>query len=82
MSNGWSPEDIYLVWNKGYEVDGYDPAVWRLDDLGNYIKYNEYSNTDSEYGWEIDHIIRVADGGTDDFYNLRPLQWKANRERG
>ena len=30
------------------------------------------------YGWEIDHIVRLKDGGPDTLGNLRPLQWRAN----
>jgi 5-methylcytosine-specific restriction endonuclease McrA len=30
------------------------------------------------YGWEIDHINPVANGGTDIDNNLQPLNWKNN----
>jgi 5-methylcytosine-specific restriction endonuclease McrA len=35
--------------------------------------------TETEYGWEIDHIRPVSDGGADDLENLQPLQWENNR---
>ena len=30
-----------------------------------------------DFGWEIDHIVPLADGGPDDLSNLTPY-WRAN----
>ena len=27
------------------------------------------------YGWEIDYIVPLSDGGTNRFDNLRPIHW-------
>ena len=70
------------VWRKGKPIRGRDPRQVRRDAKGNTIKYSEYGNRDSEFGWEIDHIRRVARGGTDRLPNLRPLQWEENVGRG
>jgi 5-methylcytosine-specific restriction endonuclease McrA len=70
------------VWEKGKIIPGYDKDLWRYDVRGKPIKCSEYGNTDSKNGWEIDHIVPVAKGGTDDLSNLQPLQWEVNREKG
>ena len=72
---------ILSVWNKGRKIRDYDARVWRRDYLGNAIKFDDYGDRDSDYGWEIDHITPVADGGGDSLSNLRPLQWEANVAR-
>jgi len=75
---------IQLVWNKARYAAGCDPNVRRLDACGAYIDRNMYgdSTSDTNTGWEIDHVIPVARGGTDDLANLQPLQWKNNRSKG
>ena len=72
---------INNVWNKGEVIPGYHSNVWRLDAYGNVIQFSDYADRDSEYGWEIDHITPVKDGGSDNLSNLRPLQWKVNVRR-
>jgi 5-methylcytosine-specific restriction endonuclease McrA len=74
------------VWNKGREIvdkDGkhWDKGVWRWDIRGAVMKYSEHGNTDSKFGWEIDHIKPSAKGGSDDLNNLQPLYWENNREK-
>ena len=63
------------VCEKGTPVQGNDPNVFRKDACGAWIKYSEYGNRSSKYGWEIDHI---SPGGPDILSNLRPLHWKNN----
>ena len=70
------------VWDKGHKVLGYDPDIIRKDDEGYWIRYTDYKNRDSEYGWEIDHIFPIALGGSDELSNLRPRFWRANARHG
>lgn len=70
------------VWVKGYPIPNFDPTVWRYDRFGTPMRYSDYGNTDSEYGWEIDHSYPSAMGGPDTLPNYQPLNWKNNRAKG
>ena len=53
-----SSEQLNLyVWDKGTPIPGYDPNTWRRDAYGNIMKYSDFGNRKSEYGWERDHIV-------------------------
>ncbi|MCB9358266.1 MAG: HNH endonuclease [Calditrichaeota bacterium] len=52
-----------------------------MDSCGAKIRRECYGMT-NEYGWEIDHILPVAEGGTDVLSNLQPLHWENNRHKG
>jgi len=69
---------VDLIWQKGLKVDGYDPELYRQDYSGAWIARKSYSDRESIFGWEIDHVYPKAKGGTDDEVNLRPINWRNN----
>lgn len=69
------------VWAKGRPIPGYDPAMWRRDACNHSMKYSEHGNTNSDHGWEIDHIRPTSKGGSDSLDNLQPLYWDNNRRK-
>ena len=73
---------VQQVWNKGRPVAGYNPYSVRADACGAPMSLSDYGNTSSPYGWEVDHIRPVAHGGSDELWNLQPLQWQNNRRKG
>lgn len=79
----FSRQEINLVWAKGTIVPGQDPNHIRQDACGAYVQYSLYgAATEGGLGWEVDHIIPVASGGSDSLINLQPLQWQNNRAKG
>lgn len=66
------------VWAKGeIPVPGKENE-WRKDQCGAWIKFQNYGDRNSIYGWEIDHITPESKGGETKLSNLRPLHWKNN----
>lgn len=72
---------IQAVWEKGTTVPGSDSKTWRKDTCGALMKRGDHGDTNSKYGWEIDHRNPVANGGADNEANLQPLQWENNRHK-
>lgn len=77
---GFDLATINAVWAKATIVHGYDAAIFRKDSCGAWIKREDYGKTTTN-GWEIDHIQPVSLNGSDDLYNLQPLQWENNRHK-
>ena len=74
----WDAGSLLRIWDRGRSMPGRDPSEWRRDDYDNPIRFDEYGNRKSVFGWEVDHID--PDGG-DGIANLRPLQWRINAGR-
>lgn len=74
----WSPQEIAAVWAKSSKIEGYDERIWRRDRCGRAMKFSEHGNRNSNFGWEIDHINPVSNGGGDEIANLQPLYWENN----
>ena len=81
--NGFSDAIIEIIWKKATKVHGIDPAFYRKDANGAWIKRQEYgvTGTITSTGWEIDHILPKSKGGLNQLENLQPLQWMNNRTK-
>ena len=71
-----------VAWNRASPIPGWDARTWRKDDYGRFIHFEHYGNRYSAFGWEVDHIIPLANGGMDIDTNLRALNWFDNASRG
>jgi hypothetical protein len=85
----FSEKQIQEVWDRAMVVDGYDKSRFRKDACGAWIIRNKYGDTDSQYGWVIDHVVPQAlleDKGfsedeIDAPVNLRAMQHENNESK-
>ena len=54
---------------------------FRKDICGNLVRYSDFGNRHSPFGWELDYIISRSLGGSTSPENLQALHWKANAAR-
>lgn len=81
--------DIQNTWNRATSVEGYDAARYRKDACGAWIIRNKYGDTDSLYGWVVDHIVPqsllrekgISESMIDNSLNLRALQHENNASK-
>lgn len=69
------------LWQRAKPILGYDSNIWRLDFAGRTIRWNDYGNRNSSYGWEFGHIVAKADGGSDFYTNLQAEHWQTNMDK-
>ena len=64
------------AWSRTSPVSGQQLNAWefRKDCLGNVVRYADYGNRHSPFGWELDTISRNV--GLTDPDNLQALHWK------
>lgn len=82
-------EQIQDAWNRATVVEGYDKSRYRKDACGAWIIRNKYGDTDSLYGWQVDHVVPqslLRDKGfsesmIDNNLNLRALQHENNASK-
>src|SRR5258707_10669245 len=55
--------------------------IFRKDCLGNLVRYADFGNRHSPFGWELYFIVARAMGGTNDVENLQALHWRATAAR-
>ncbi len=77
--DGFDPKTIEKVWAKAKQELWF--TYFKKDACGTTIQKDDFGKA-TRFGWEIDHIVPVAKGGTDDIDNLQPLHWENNRQKG
>ena len=85
----YTKEELDEIWEKGFEVVGLDPKVYRTDAADGLMKRSLYGN-EGNLGWEVDHIcpkeqlkeLAVPENRWDDMVNLRPMNAKNNVAKG
>ena len=66
------------AWGRTSPVQGQmNSWEFRKDVLGNLIRYADFGNRHSPFGWELEYIVARAGAGTDPD-NMQALHWKAN----
>lgn len=71
-----------LVWEKAKTSYGFDPDHFRFDENNALIKFSEFGNQNSMFGWMIDHIRPLCKGGCDEFHNMQALHWENKITKG
>ena len=74
----YTHQELSMVWNKGFIVQGYNSSEYRKDAYGTWIAWAQYGDRNAEFGWEVDHIIPLSKNGAHHIDNVRPLHWKNN----
>ena len=71
------------AWSRTSPVSQTQLNAWefRKDCLGNLVRYADFGNRHSPFGWELDYIVARAMGGSTDPENLQALHWKATAAR-
>ena len=75
-----------IAWNTACAVPNHDPSVERWDPCGAWIRYADFENHNSDYGWDIDHVFPVAKLRYhkvprmlwNHALNIRAMHWKNN----
>lgn len=65
-----SQQDKIAAWTACRPLDGHSPTDYRVDAYGHIIRWADYG-TQGDHGWEIDHEIPSALGGSDHSTNLK-----------
>lgn len=61
------------VWEKARVLPDCDPATWRQDACGAWIRREQFGDDESEYGWRIEKIAPEAGAAVE---LLRPFHWR------
>lgn len=85
----WTEKAKIAVWNKAPISKAYNSSEVRLDPCKALMHKSEYGNRESDYGWEIDHVVPeqllascgVPEDLINNIDNLRPMHWNNNLKK-
>lgn len=70
------------AWSRTSPVGNHAHAwEFRKDRLGNMVRWSDYGNRKSPFGWELDTIEPRIAGVAPDTDNLQALHWRATAAR-
>ncbi len=67
------PEFIQAAWAHGRIMPEADPAHWRQDACGAWMRREHFGQENTEFGWKIEP---VSPGAGDSADHLRPFHWR------
>ena len=72
------------AWSRTSPVSQTQLNAWefRKDCLGNLVRFSDFGNRHSPFGWELDFVVPKSLGGSSDPDNLQALHWRATAARG
>lgn len=89
IMSDYTNDQLNKIWEKGFVVDGLDPAVYRTDVANAMMKRDCYGE-EGNLGWEVDHIfpkkkleeLKIPEVMHDNMLNLMPMNSKNNVKKG
>ena len=75
--------DKAIAWSNAHVIPGRENEshVWRMDDFGSLIRWDDHGDRNSPYGWEIDHVPPLGLGFAPN-RRTRALHWRHNAQLG
>ncbi len=77
----WFEQKKIAAWTRCRPIQDQPLEYARVDDYGYVIRWADHGKQ-TDYGWEVDHVIALALGGADALHNVRALHWRRNRQLG
>ena len=64
--------DRLAIWAKGHQIPNRDPNEFRADDFGEAMRFDDFGNSKSEFGWQF------AAGSGERASEVRPVNVRSN----
>jgi len=69
---------VQQVWERGRASTDFDPAQWRQDQCGAWLRRDQYGSANGPFAWKI---LPVKPGPGNDVDNLRPFHRENDFDR-